>query len=42
MLNGRLYNSQTLNEEVTGTRQRQPYFWEETAGAAAPATAASN
>ena len=38
MLNGRLYNSQTLNEEVTGTRQRQPYFWEEgeTAPAAAP------
>jgi imidazolonepropionase-like amidohydrolase len=34
MLNGRLYNSQTLNEEVTGTRQRQPYFWEE--GAVTP------
>ena len=29
MLNGRLYNAQTLNEEVTGNRQRRPYFWED-------------
>jgi imidazolonepropionase-like amidohydrolase len=28
MLNGRLYDAQTLNEEVTGTRRRQPYYWE--------------
>jgi imidazolonepropionase-like amidohydrolase/Tol biopolymer transport system component len=28
MLNGRLYDAATLNEEVTGTRRRQPYFWE--------------
>ena len=29
MLIGRLYDSATLNEEVTGTRRRQPYFWEQ-------------
>jgi imidazolonepropionase-like amidohydrolase/Tol biopolymer transport system component len=29
MLNGRLYEAATLNETVTGTRQRQPYFWED-------------
>ena len=28
MLNGRLYDAATLNETVTGNRQRQPYFWE--------------
>jgi imidazolonepropionase-like amidohydrolase/Tol biopolymer transport system component len=28
MLNGRLYEAVTLNEEVTGNRQRQPYYWE--------------
>ena len=28
MLNGRLYDAATLNEEVTGNRRRQPYFWE--------------
>jgi len=28
MLNGRLYDAQTLNEEVTGTRKRAPYYWE--------------
>ena len=32
MLNGRLYDARTLNEEVTGTRRRQPYFWERGAG----------
>ncbi|MGZ8347664.1 MAG: amidohydrolase family protein, partial [Allosphingosinicella sp.] len=31
MLNGRLYDAATLNEEVTGTRRRQPYFWEDAA-----------
>ena len=28
MLNGRLYEAETMNELVTGDRQRQPYFWE--------------
>lgn len=28
MLNGRLYEAATMNEVVTGDRQRQPYFWE--------------
>jgi imidazolonepropionase-like amidohydrolase/Tol biopolymer transport system component len=28
MLNGRLYDAATLNEEVTGERKRQPYYWE--------------
>jgi imidazolonepropionase-like amidohydrolase len=28
MLNGRLYDAATMNEEVTGTRRRAPYFWE--------------
>ena len=28
MLNGRLYDAATLNEVVTGDRQRRPYFWE--------------
>ncbi len=28
MLNGRLYDAGTLNETVTGDRQRQPYYWE--------------
>jgi imidazolonepropionase-like amidohydrolase/Tol biopolymer transport system component len=28
MLNGRLYDAKTLNEKVTGNRQRQPYYWE--------------
>jgi imidazolonepropionase-like amidohydrolase len=29
MLGGRLYDAATLNERVTGNRQRQPYWWEE-------------
>ncbi len=37
MLNGRLYDAATLNEEVTGSRQRQPYWWEKDAGSAKPA-----
>ncbi|MEO1137340.1 MAG: hypothetical protein AAFW68_12170, partial [Pseudomonadota bacterium] len=28
MLNGRLYNAATLNEEQTGDFQRAPYWWE--------------
>jgi imidazolonepropionase-like amidohydrolase len=28
MLGGRLYDSATLNERVTGTRVRQAYWWE--------------
>ncbi|HEV2747427.1 MAG TPA: amidohydrolase family protein [Allosphingosinicella sp.] len=39
MLNGRLYDAATLNEEVTGTRRRQPYHWEKE-GAAPPAATA--
>jgi len=35
MLNGRLYDAATLNEEVTGTRVRQPYFWEDGQGTGA-------
>ncbi|PSJ40977.1 amidohydrolase family protein [Allosphingosinicella deserti] len=42
MLNGRLYDAMTMNEEVTGTRQRAPYYWErKTAGAVPPAPAAA-
>jgi len=37
MLNGRLYDAATLNETVTGNRQRQPYFWEQDGGAGTPA-----
>ena len=44
MLNGRLYDAATLNETVTGNRQRQPYFWEADGdgGAAAVARARAN
>ncbi len=35
MLNGRLYEAATLNETVTGNRQRQPYHWEQEGGAGA-------
>ena len=28
MLNGRLYDAQTLNESVTGDRQATPWFWQ--------------
>jgi imidazolonepropionase-like amidohydrolase/Tol biopolymer transport system component len=35
MLNGRLYDAATLNEEVTGTRRRRPYFWEDAAASGA-------
>jgi cytosine/adenosine deaminase-related metal-dependent hydrolase len=36
MLNGRLYDAATLDETVTGTRHRQPYFWEQDGGAGTP------
>jgi imidazolonepropionase-like amidohydrolase/Tol biopolymer transport system component len=29
MLNGRLYDARTLNETVTGTRQTQPFYWQQ-------------
>jgi len=32
MVNGRLYDAATLNETVTGTRRRLPYFWEQEGG----------
>ena len=38
MLNGRLYDAATLNETVTGNRQRQPYYWE-VDGASGPTAA---
>ncbi len=28
MLNGRLYDAKTLNEEVTGDRETQPFYWQ--------------
>ncbi|MEA3061389.1 MAG: hypothetical protein QOJ94_1170, partial [Sphingomonadales bacterium] len=34
MLGGRLYDSATLNEIETGTRRRQPYWWEQPGAAA--------
>jgi imidazolonepropionase-like amidohydrolase len=37
MLNGRLYDSMTMNEEVTGNRRRLPYWWEQNAPAGAAA-----
>ena len=39
MLNGRLYEADTLNETVTGNRQRQPYFWENGGGSGGAAGA---
>jgi imidazolonepropionase-like amidohydrolase/Tol biopolymer transport system component len=32
MLGGRLYDAATLNETVTGTRKRSPYWWEADGG----------
>ena len=32
MLGGRLYDAATLNEVATGTRKREPYWWEVDAG----------
>lgn len=45
MLNGRLYDAATLNEVVTGNRQRRPYYWEGQSGgggAAVPGEAAGH
>jgi imidazolonepropionase-like amidohydrolase len=42
MQNGRLYDAATLNETVTGTRRRQPYFWEADGEGTPAAPAASN
>jgi imidazolonepropionase-like amidohydrolase len=28
MLNGRLYDAETMNETVTGTRKKEKYYWE--------------
>ena len=28
MLGGRLYDAKTMNETVTGTSKRAPYWWE--------------
>ncbi|MDQ8758352.1 amidohydrolase family protein [Sphingosinicella sp. LHD-64] len=39
MLNGRLYDAATLDETVTGNRQRQPYFWEQDGAGSNPAAA---
>ena len=38
MLGGRLYDSATMNEEVTGTAVRRPYFWQSGATAASGTT----
>ena len=35
MLGGRLYDAATLNEQVTGTRTRAPFWWEAKGGGAA-------
>ena len=34
MLGGRLYDAMTMNEEVTGTSTRKPYFWQSGPGSA--------
>jgi imidazolonepropionase-like amidohydrolase len=41
MLNGRLYDAATLNEEVTGTRKRLAYWWEGAQGAGSGTSAAT-
>jgi len=41
MQNGRLYDAATLNETVTGNRQRQPYYWEQD-GEGTPTQAATH
>jgi len=28
LLNGRLYDAVTLNEQVTGNRKTQPFYWQ--------------
>ena len=38
MLGGRLYDAATMNEEVTGTAKRRPYYWQAGASAASQGT----
>lgn len=38
MINGRLYDAATLNEEISGTRKRPAYYWEKDGGSAGAAT----
>jgi hypothetical protein len=38
MINGRLYDAATLNEEVSGNRKRPAYYWEKDGGGAGAAT----
>ncbi len=42
MLGGRLYDPLTMNETVTGTRVREPYWWEASGQAGAGVPAASH
>jgi imidazolonepropionase-like amidohydrolase/Tol biopolymer transport system component len=42
MLGGRLYDAATLNEQVTGKRVRQPYWWEGAGGGYAGAQAVAD
>ena len=42
MLGGRLYDSATMNEVTTGTRQRQPYWWQASGKGSAGKAAASH
>ena len=39
MLGGRLYDPVTMNEVVTGTRARLPYWWESNGGSVASVVA---
>ena len=41
MLGGRLYDPVTMNEVVTGTRVRAPYWWEGQGGAHGAGTTAA-
>ena len=41
MLGGRMYDPATMNEVVTGKRQRQPYWWEGAGGGFAGSQAAT-
>ena len=38
MLGGRLYDSMTMNEDVTGTAKRRPYYWQGGATSASTVT----
>ena len=42
MLGGRLYDPATMNETVTGSRVRQPYWWETSGGASAGRSGAAD